>query len=60
MQKGLSRGELAHLAGLSEKQVGLIERGKARNPRAETIFNLAQVLDVDVFSLFPVEKRFRR
>lgn len=60
ISRGLSRSELAYLAGISEKQVGLIERGIAQHSRAETLANLANALETDVFDLFPIERRFRR
>lgn len=60
ISKGLSRRELADMAGLTEKQVGLIERGVAVNSRPGTLLGLAVALQIDVLELFPVEQRFRR
>jgi transcriptional regulator with XRE-family HTH domain len=60
IQKGLSRNALGYMAGLSEKQVGLIERGVATHSRAETLARIANALEADVFDLFPLERRFRR
>lgn len=59
INKGYSRAELAHLAGLSTKQIGLIERGKAIHSREATLHAIASVLGEEVVALFPVERRFR-
>jgi len=53
MQKGFSREVLGSMAGITGKQVGLIERGVARHSRAETMVSLAYALETDVLSLFP-------
>lgn len=53
IERGLSRSELADMAGISSKQVGLIERGVARRSREETLKNIATALDSDVLALFP-------
>jgi transcriptional regulator with XRE-family HTH domain len=60
MAKGLSRRDLADLAGITEKQVGVIERGEARRSYPETLLGIANALEIDVLTLFPVERRFRR
>lgn len=60
MQLGLSREEVGDMAGISGKQVGLIERGKARHSRFDTLANLAKAVDRDVLDLFPVSSRFKR
>lgn len=52
MRKGLSRADVAYRAGLSAKQVGLIERGIARHPRMSTLANIAEAVDEDVLALF--------
>lgn len=57
IRAGMSRADLAHAAGLSEKQVGLIERGVAQHSRAETLAGIAAALDADVFDLFPQRRR---
>lgn len=49
--RGLSRGELAVLAGLHRSEVGMVERG-SRIPRADTAFRLAGALEVPVAKLF--------
>jgi transcriptional regulator with XRE-family HTH domain len=57
IRAGLSRDVLGDLAGISGKQVGLIERGLARRPRPETLTGLAGALKEDVFVLFPERRR---
>lgn len=53
------------MAGISGKQVGLIERGKVGNPHFETVADLANALSkalneaVDVRDVFPLKRRFR-
>lgn len=59
IEKGLSRADVARLAGLSGKQVGLIERGKVRRPRESTMLALARALGVSPLELFHVEDRVR-
>lgn len=59
IQHGLSREDLGRLAGLSGKQVGLIERGLAVHSREANLKNLADALKVDVLDLFDVERRLR-
>lgn len=53
IEKGLSRGDLAHIAGISEKQVGLIERGIAKRSREATLKGIAEALELSVLDLFP-------
>jgi transcriptional regulator with XRE-family HTH domain len=60
IQKGLTRDALGQLAGLTEKQVGLIERGKVANPHIDTAVGLAEALEVDVLDLFPPHRRIVR
>jgi DNA-binding XRE family transcriptional regulator len=66
MRAGLSRASLGRMAGISGKQVGLIERGKVPNPHFETVADLANALskslneEVDVRDVFPLKRRFRR
>jgi transcriptional regulator with XRE-family HTH domain len=50
---GMSREDLADAAGISVKQVGLIERGVARRSRPATLVGIADALQRDVFELFP-------
>lgn len=57
MRAGLSREELGHLAGITGKQVGLIERGIARRSRPSTLAGLATALEKDVLDLFAVRHR---
>lgn len=57
MRAGMSREGLGDAAGISAKQVGLIERGVARHSRPETLAGIAAALDADVFDLFPERKR---
>lgn len=56
MRAGLSREKLGELAGISEKQVGLIERGIAKHSRAETLAALAIAVDVDLCDLFDLRQ----
>lgn len=66
MRAGLSRDELGELAGISEKQVGLIERGIATHSRADTLANLTAALsarlneDIDQFDVFPIRRPGRK
>jgi transcriptional regulator with XRE-family HTH domain len=66
MTAGLSRERLGDLAGVSGKQVGLIERGVAKHSRAETLANLTAALsatlnrDVDQLDVFPLRGRMAR
>jgi DNA-binding XRE family transcriptional regulator len=66
MQAGLSREDLGHMAGISGKQVGLIERGLATHSRASTHADLTAALaaalnkDVDQLEVFPISRRYRR
>lgn len=53
----MSREDLAHAAGISVKQIGLIERGVARRSRPSTLVGIADALEQDVFTLFPERKR---
>jgi transcriptional regulator with XRE-family HTH domain len=58
MTKQLSVEELAELAGVSGKQIRLIERGKARNPHMRTKRSLAEALDQpSIEDLFPLRGR---
>lgn len=59
MQRGLSREQLGELAGVSGKQIGLIERGVARHSRAGTLANIAKALEADPLDVFPIERRMR-
>ena len=60
MRKGFSRAEVAYRAGLSEKQIGVIERGEARYSRMSTLAGIADALDEDVLDLFtPTPRRTR-
>ena len=57
MRAGLSREEAGRLAGITGKQVGLIERGVARYPRAETVAALAEAVRADVTDIFNFKGR---
>lgn len=52
VQRGLSQEELAHASGLHRTQISLIERGE-RCPRLDTIFKLAQALEIQPNKLIP-------
>lgn len=54
---GMSRQDLADAAGISVKQVGLIERGCSRRSRPATLVGIAEALNRDVFDLFPERGR---
>lgn len=60
-RRGISQETLAHRAGVSKKQIHLIEAGRASghrdasgpaNPRVSTLVGLAAVLGIDVSELF--------
>jgi transcriptional regulator with XRE-family HTH domain len=55
IRAGLSRAELAERVGISEKQIGLIERGLVKFPREEAANAIAREVEVDLFDLFPIE-----
>jgi transcriptional regulator with XRE-family HTH domain len=57
VRAGLSREELGRLAGITGKQVGLIERGLARRSRETTVTGIADAVNADVFELFPHRRR---
>lgn len=57
MRAGLSREEAGRLAGITGKQVGLIERGVVKHPWVTTAHALAEAVAVDVCELFPVRGR---
>jgi transcriptional regulator with XRE-family HTH domain len=57
MRNGLSRDELGALAGVSAKQIGLIERGVAQRSRPATVVGIAKALEADLFELFPARRR---
>lgn len=56
LRAGLSRAALGELAGISEKQVGLIERGVAKHSRAETLAGLAAGVGLDVTDCFDLPR----
>jgi transcriptional regulator with XRE-family HTH domain len=56
IERGLSRGALGERAGVSGKQIRLIERGDVRRPQARTKYKLARALDSSVLTLFPLER----
>lgn len=60
MRKGLSRRDLADLAGITEKQVGLIERGVATHSYFDTLAAIARAVDRDPVELFPPLRRVTR
>lgn len=53
IEKGMSRGELADMAGVSVKQIGLIERGVAKRSREATLKGIADALETNVLTVFP-------
>jgi len=55
----MSREDLGLAAGVSSKQIGLIERGIARKSRPATLVGIADALDRQVFDLFPDRKVLR-
>ena len=57
IRAGLTREGLGELAGVTAKQVGLIERGVARRSKPETLVGIATALEADVFELFPEKRR---
>lgn len=60
IELGLSRGDIADLAGITPKQVGLIERGIARRPREATMRAIAKAVEADTLDIFDVSSRVRR
>jgi transcriptional regulator with XRE-family HTH domain len=59
IEKGLSRDDVARLAGVSTKQIGLIERGRVRRPRERTMLAVASALGASPLDLFSIEDRVR-
>lgn len=60
IEKGLSRDDVARLAGISTKQVGLIERGHVRRPREDTMLAVARAVGAtSPLDLFALEDRVR-
>lgn len=57
VEKGMSRAALADAAGVSVKQIGLIERGLARRSREATLKGIADALDTNVLTVFPERGR---
>lgn len=57
MRAGLSREEVGRLAGITGKQVGLIERGVAKHPRMSTVAGIAEAVHTDVLELFQIGRR---
>jgi transcriptional regulator with XRE-family HTH domain len=61
VEKGMSRQDVARMAGLSTKQLGLIERGKVRRPRETTMLAIARAVGAaSPLDLFSLEDRMRR
>ncbi len=56
----LTQRDLANLAGISQKQISLIERGKATAVHAETIVRLAGVFKVSTDFLLCVTDKIER
>jgi transcriptional regulator with XRE-family HTH domain len=56
IERGLSRADLGFQAGVSGKQIRLIERGDVRRPQTRTKYKLARALESSVLSLFPLER----
>ena len=48
----LSQRALADKADVNRSTVGRLERGEETNPRASTVFRLAQAVDVKTATLF--------
>lgn len=57
IERGLSRGDLADMTGVSVKQIGLIERGVARRSREATLKGIADALEAPVLQVFPSRGR---
>ncbi len=58
LERGLSQERLAHMAGISAYTYQKFEKGESKpgtpmNPRLKTIVALAQVLGVDLGTVFP-------
>jgi transcriptional regulator with XRE-family HTH domain len=56
IQHSISIRDLERATGISGKQLRLIEQGKVRQPREETIGAIARALSVDPLALFPLER----
>lgn len=59
IELGLSREDVGRMAGVTAKQVGLIERGVARRPREDTIAGIAQALEMSPLDLVDLKVRIR-
>lgn len=49
--QGMSQEELAEKTGMSRTQIGRIERGNAKNSRADTVKKIANALQVNIEEL---------
>ena len=51
VKKGLTINEVATLAGISYEVYRRIEKGISKNPHAQTLYKICEVLDID-FAIF--------
>lgn len=51
LERGISQAELAKTVGVTRQTINMIENGKVKNPKKETIFAIAKALMVDVDKL---------
>jgi len=47
------------MAGVTGKQIGLIERGVSRRPREQTLLGIAEALKMSPLDLTDVDRRLR-
>lgn len=59
IELGLSRDDLGRLAGVSAKQIGLIERGVATHSREHTLAGIAGALNAKPQDIFDINLRLR-
>jgi putative transcriptional regulator len=52
IELGMSQAELAKKVGVSRQTINMIETGKIKKPKKETLFAIAKVLMVDVDELY--------
>jgi transcriptional regulator with XRE-family HTH domain len=52
--KDITQAQLAKLAGVDQRTISDIERGRNTNPSWETVARIAQVLEVEPQELFPL------
>lgn len=51
--RGLTQGQLAERAGLTQQYVSDVEKGRIKHPPYEVLVRLAEVLDIPVAELLP-------